>query len=261
MSDKPIIYLAHPIDRGTKPQFQIAASLIEAGCTVYNPRSAWGKVDGQAAVQEVNKAAIDVCDGVLALLPDDVPTVGTPIEIAYAAARNKPVVVIGSAILAKSPVLASLKVPVYDTDAMAISRLLEWIGRNRAQDEQLTYDADSVSWAPTQSITPQQLLVETGGDPLVIDLDQHPYLRDVHYEIKRAAEKFPQSDNNSIDDWFAIWMEEVVEATQAYNDWIRTLKAKGDAVEAGEYHNALLIELIQVGAMAARFFESLSREG
>lgn len=240
---KPIVYLAYPIDQASDwfPSYSLIRVLMEAGCTVYNPKAAWNQVNGQPGIQEVNQAAIDASDGVLALLPDGVPTVGTPIEIAYAAERHKPVVVFGSARIAKSPILASLEVPVYDTDAMAIARLLEWMNNSREKT------------VPVDETPPTAFGTHT------TNLDEHlPYLRAVLNEINRAAEKFPLSDRNGFDDWFAIWVEEVVEAIQAYNDWRRTLKESGPGIEASEYHNALLIELVQVGAMAARFFESLS---
>jgi nucleoside 2-deoxyribosyltransferase len=255
---KPIVYLAQPIDQaGTFITGTTVIALGKAGCTVYDPRRAWSQVDGQAEVQHVNAAAIDFCDGVLAILPDDVPTVGTPIEIAYAVAQHKPVVVFGSARLAKSPVLASFEVPVYDTDAMAIARLVEWMNNDREQ----TVPVDETPIDRTPFHSPQvsneadlDVTIHVGSD----DASHLQYLREVHQEVNRAAAKFPLSDENGFGDWFAIWVEEVVEATQAYNDWLRTLKESGPGLEASEYHNALLIELVQVGAMAARFFESLS---
>jgi hypothetical protein len=259
---KPIVYVAQPIDQaGTFITGTIVIALGKAGCTVYDPRRAWSQVDGQASIQEVNKAAIDACDGVLALLPDNVPTVGTPIEIAYAAAQHKPVVVYGSARMAKSPVLASFGVPVYDTDAMAITRLVEWINNDREKtvpvDETPT-TFHSPHPSPVSHPSPDPSTAVTVHIGPLDDASHLQYLREVHQEVNRAAAKFPASDSNTIDDWFAIWVEEVVEATQAYNDWVRTLKGVGPGLEASEYHNALLIELIQVGAMAARFFESLS---
>lgn len=96
------VYLAGPIDQAGAHmgQMRSAASnaLVDMGASFYDPSRAWtcnGKGLPFEAVQHVNNTALDAADGVLALLPAGIPTIGTPMEIERARAQGKPVAVVG----------------------------------------------------------------------------------------------------------------------------------------------------------------------
>lgn len=101
-----MIYLAAPID--TKNDGWVAdlwrmeahRSLEEAGWGVYDPSEIYwpgvygGVGPGAKVIYEGNQKALKESDGVLALLPPGVRTIGTPMEIEFARANGKPVVVV-----------------------------------------------------------------------------------------------------------------------------------------------------------------------
>ena len=96
----PTVYLAGPIDQdhgreADASKHQARTMLSARGAVVFDPSLAWvaGAKPGPAT-QLTNDAAIDNADGVLALLPPGVATVGTPVEVARAAGRGIPVAVV-----------------------------------------------------------------------------------------------------------------------------------------------------------------------
>ena len=117
------IYLAHPIDRapasGVRWGQLCTKALLEAGATaVYDPATAWSVNDpaGFSAklLQDTNVEALRRADGCLAVLPDDVTSVGTPMEILLAARDfGIPTVVLGGV---GSVALRWLRVPTMDPD-------------------------------------------------------------------------------------------------------------------------------------------------
>lgn len=108
-----LIYLAHPIDQAqaaedTVNYWAVVAkqSATEQGHGLYLPTSAF-HLDGGAeqiqraqdqgwidSVNKINHRALALCGGVLALLPNGVPTIGTPIEIERASGQGIPVAVV-----------------------------------------------------------------------------------------------------------------------------------------------------------------------
>lgn len=103
-----LIYLAAPIDslalRDNQPgdASRLVATRYETRVHlrsrhwVFDPSDAWSAssdlADGR--VQEINDAALEAADGMLAILPRSIPTVGVPLEIGRARAAGKPVVVL-----------------------------------------------------------------------------------------------------------------------------------------------------------------------
>lgn len=74
----------------------------------------------------------------------------------------------------------------------------------------------------------------------------------VSAEMTRAQEKFPDSDRNTYGHWYGIYMEEVVEVAQAWNEfWAGRHSTLG----------GLLTEIEQVGAMAGRLWMKLHEDG
>jgi NTP pyrophosphatase (non-canonical NTP hydrolase) len=269
--------LASPIDQLNVqvPSLNLGLVLVEAGCTIFDPRLAWSNVDSQMEVQMVNQSAIDLCDGVLAYLPDGQASIGVPIEVGMASQIGKPVVVIGGEMALRSTVLRSLEVPVYENPASGVNVLVEMI-----------HDTDySYVGIETAAIEAEQLHLEMVPEQAHPGFDQPPtfpetqasevsfvaegnwtepppaagveYISAVLIEISRAAVLHPMSDSNQFEDWYGIWMEEVVEAAQAWNDWRREIIVRGDGADGAAMRESLREELVQVGAMAARLWESL----
>lgn len=86
------VYLARPIDLcGPDDQFaldmlagDVKDALVKAGIGWYDPAAAWRVPAGLAVTNDIRN--VDVwaqarCDATIALLPDDIPTAGVPIEI------------------------------------------------------------------------------------------------------------------------------------------------------------------------------------
>lgn len=97
-----LIYLAGPIDMASdsdvleRARQHVKADLMHAGFAVFDPMASYtGAPNDPVAVESVNAAAIERSVGVYALLPDGIPTYGTPMEIYRAAAMGLPVAVQG----------------------------------------------------------------------------------------------------------------------------------------------------------------------
>lgn len=93
-----LIYLAEPVDLAlgnTHAANHVSANLRHAGrYAIYRPSNAW-KADGatpDGRLDQVNRAALDRCDAMVAVILKDVQSVGVPMEIEYALARGIPVI-------------------------------------------------------------------------------------------------------------------------------------------------------------------------
>lgn len=92
------VYLASPIDQAaghpTLHHVRTAARahLVRMGLVVFDPHRAWdcGSTPGPV-IQMVNDATIDAAAGLLALLPEGIPSVGVPLEVERAHRRGLPV--------------------------------------------------------------------------------------------------------------------------------------------------------------------------
>ncbi len=124
-----MIYIASPLDQnpdrlGDVPE--LIRMLLDNGATaVYNPGTAWALQDpngfSHKQVQDINVEALKHADGVLAVLPPGVPTVGTPMEILIARQATVPVVVIGARSLVA---LTWLDVPVVADPQVAVESIV-----------------------------------------------------------------------------------------------------------------------------------------
>lgn len=128
-----LIYLAHPIDMGRcKPDLlEYAIGELQAlGLPTYNPLTAFnvsGKPSG--AISKVNEGAMLASTGAVAFLPKDVQTIGTPAEVAFLQAHDKPVLVLSDH--DTSWVVAGWKdkpfSDVYELSEEGISAGLDWL--------------------------------------------------------------------------------------------------------------------------------------
>lgn len=112
------VYLAAPIDQaigrtgweGVRGAVvRTAAELAARGWGSYDPCRAFNIGQGQAVsreVSQINNWALGRCRGLVAFLPDGVPTIGVPIEIDRAAGMGKPVLILAQSRGAESWTLA-----------------------------------------------------------------------------------------------------------------------------------------------------------
>lgn len=103
---RPVVYLAGPIDQAhgshavNEMRYNARMELAARRATFYDPHGAWvvAQFDDErplpATIQRVNDTALMAADGMMALLPAGVPTVGVPFEIALAIQHDIPVVVV-----------------------------------------------------------------------------------------------------------------------------------------------------------------------
>lgn len=114
----PVVYIASPIDRafGADPLTQLRNdsrhALAALDLIIFDPSMAWavpfnasGRMPLPSAIGAVDFAAVDAADALFALLPDGPPTIGVPIEIERAIARNIPAVIVGGLAAQRSPLL------------------------------------------------------------------------------------------------------------------------------------------------------------
>lgn len=128
-----LIYLAMPIDFGRADAGLIEYAIGELqalGLPSYNPLTAFniaGMPSG--AVNKVNEGAMMAATGAVAFLPKDVHTIGTPAEIAWLNAHNKPTLILSN--IKTSWVVAGwrnqLLTDVYDLSEEGLSAGLDWL--------------------------------------------------------------------------------------------------------------------------------------
>jgi dUTPase len=161
-----IVYLAEPIDfalgmdRGEANH--VASLLAGDGVCVFRPALAWlgPAVRPEHTDQQVvrlNRAALDAASLVVAVLPSSVRSIGVPMEIAWATAHGKPVVVLTdfqhSAMLNGNPLVVTV-----DRADMVLWAVRE--ARRRADEL-----ANRVRIAPQQSL-PYQFAGDSAGWPV-----------------------------------------------------------------------------------------------
>ena len=80
--------------------------------------------------------------------------------------------------------------------------------------------------------------------------DNSPFAHAVDAEVERARVRFPDQERTlTLAEWFAVLTEEVGEVARDINDTPR-----GDQSWTPETLDHLQLELVQVGAMAARMW-------
>lgn len=124
-----VVYLAGAIDSAVVSDFAtkeaVRLALTRRGVTVFDPSTAWhnGHSDVGTAINAVNDAAINACDGVLALFSSS-RTVGTPMEVQYALDRGIPVAILHAA---ADRHVALRRVPdAFFTDPQGIKQAALW---------------------------------------------------------------------------------------------------------------------------------------
>lgn len=102
-----VLYLASPIDGvggGTaivnRLRNEALGETHEKGLVVYDPASAWyvgkGQYEPDGRLWEVNEKALEESDGLLAIWPEGVASVGVGMEIGMALKWSKRVAVVGN---------------------------------------------------------------------------------------------------------------------------------------------------------------------
>jgi hypothetical protein len=289
-----VVYLARPLDaalhdrsggvgRDLDTMDEIRQELDVVGTQVYDPGTALlvPEPDGNPFAQHVHDAALEHCDGVLAWLPDGVPTIGVPLEIAKALSIGKPVVVLGGKHALKSTSLAALGVPVLESANDAVTELvmqhtqktdelaaalrteapaatLQELVTDMAAALQSDPDRFTIGYSPMAgSIHPPMVGVEVPLGETGELVSEEPdttepwvaaasiFMAEVMQELRAAVDKHPKSNDpewTTTERWFGIWVEEAFEAVQAYND-----RRDIDEIQA---------EIVQVAAMACRWWAS-----
>lgn len=129
-----LVYLAGPMDyhqANNDLRDRVALELGGQGIAYFDPTSAYGAADNDARqVFDINEHVIASCDGLLAVWPDNVQSIGTPMEILSAHRQGKPVVVIGCV---RSMQLRALGIPAYPFDffVQAIKDLKDRVEKGR----------------------------------------------------------------------------------------------------------------------------------
>lgn len=120
------VYLAHPIDLAGSSSWlgsmirDLELLLAEAKVGAFRPGKAYlanaGDPTHAEFVQSMNNIAIHQADAFVAVLPADVPTLGTPVEIEFALSMHKPVVVF-------TDIEASVQLAAWERAGATIARM------------------------------------------------------------------------------------------------------------------------------------------
>lgn len=156
------IYLAHPIDLAGESSWlgsflgDLSALLVKAGIGAFRPGMAYLANTGNGRhsqyINEINNMAIFEADGLVAILPRDVATLGTPVEIEFALNMDKPVVVF-------TDIEHSVQLAAWRDKGATIYQL----GDSASLEE--FPDSDAL-WAAL--ILPKKLLENDGQPPLLV---------------------------------------------------------------------------------------------
>lgn len=132
-----LIYMAVPIDQagGNIPRLivdlELEWALGEAGFVSFWPSRAFSVGGGapvSTVIEDANRSVLDVCAGVLALLPAGTPTIGVPREIEAAVGAGLPVAVLSDA---HSWSLAD--VPTFPLTPEGVAEALKELGAGEAR--------------------------------------------------------------------------------------------------------------------------------
>jgi hypothetical protein len=128
------IYFAHPIDHDTEQGFNslydsTIDQLIFAGAVVYRPSLAWSHdKTPRPALQKGNLAVLQVSDGMLALWPGALMSIGLPIEVLIALQAGKRVAL------------------MTDIEGSWVLSWLEDVSQNHLQMFTLDQGSEAVEW-------------------------------------------------------------------------------------------------------------------
>lgn len=234
-----MVYLAAPIDQAgdqTSLMADVRGSLHELlrayGATVYDPATAWSGVT-HPNMGQVNDDALLAADALLAYMPDGIASIGVPTEIERFSMLGRPIAALGGDALIASPVLAA-GVRRFDMDDGA-GAAVEWLR---------TKCVGPVKMTPYRIPTSRPTVAYTNDSFLTVMVD----------EIERAAKLHAHSTpTNTVNQWYAVWAEEVVEAMQAFTTWTQTTWE----TDSEPLREAARTELVQVAAMTSRLWKAL----
>lgn len=108
------VYFAQPIDQalhglGSGAAERIRSTMVEAAISYFQPSRAYSLSEDRTGfdvdiLDQINRAALAACDGLVAMLPNSVPTLGVPAEIEQAINMGKPTVIFTTRKLAEQSV-------------------------------------------------------------------------------------------------------------------------------------------------------------
>lgn len=138
-----LYYYAHPIDQVIReggesdPRLNVVANTVhDVVPAVFDPGMGW-RISKDAApepgLQHANLEVLHHCDGLIAYLPDGIPTIGTVIELLAALEEGKPTLVLVDnevrswALCALEDMNGHLTIrPVYPTESLGIT-INDWV--------------------------------------------------------------------------------------------------------------------------------------
>lgn len=154
MSAAPLAYLASPIDRAGHNKTLVQAKalatelLVTQGIGIYRPDLAWNVagLSSSPTLQRLNNWAVDECDALVGVLLNDVPTIGTLLEIQRAIDAEKPVLLLtdinGSwalhQLIADAPNLTTMdatKLEAFAVDGPPRQRVLDWLAKIEVRED------------------------------------------------------------------------------------------------------------------------------
>jgi dUTP pyrophosphatase len=151
------VYLAHPIDQAGHSSWlgsmlgSLNALLVQAGIGAFRPGMAYlantGDPDHARRINGMNNIAIHQADALVAVLPADVPTLGTPVEIGFALSMGRPVVIF--------------------TDIAHSVQLAAWVARGAVV---LDMSAEDFEWPTPEQIKDHLAVsaIRTGGQMTIL---------------------------------------------------------------------------------------------
>lgn len=127
-----LVYLAHAIDQAAKASSHWTSTVteelaVQPEVALYRPSQAWAirgapRVDPR--IERVNRAALENCDALVAIVERGVPTIGTAREIEFFAAAGKPWAVLTDVTNSFSLADAPLNVP---NTVDGLSKVIDWL--------------------------------------------------------------------------------------------------------------------------------------
>lgn len=174
-----MIYLAGPIDapgarEGVKAlRDEARAVLRQAGFAFFDPSTAYEGAVGSSpnAVHAINEAAIANADAVLALLPEGIPTIGTPMEIWSAAQHGVPVMVVGGGSSMQLKALAHRGVEIHSTVVGAVAGMRLRRLNSKLGDLAANLQPREIRWIGDPELEPQRHHEGDAGFDLVCSRD------------------------------------------------------------------------------------------
>lgn len=152
-----MVYVAAPIDQQvpgtwTAVRDQIRPVLLHRQMSAFWPMYAFTVglgVQPDERIEQINRAALQRSDAVLALVPKGVPTIGVPREIEAARAAGKPV-----AVLTDADTFSLQDLTRFPISTEGIKSAASWIEQQqRVPNSRLLIASDNPAWMPVRKYT------------------------------------------------------------------------------------------------------------